>query len=192
MDTSRRSDQGADAVYHAIGKFFVAFSHLHSTAELLVVHLLASEDPRRSWAAVSGSTTQPIVETFFSILYEVASDGWTKDDRVLVLSARRQIDALISERNRIAHDIWSLGGHPNRPLPDGSDAERIRYGRSPKRGAVVTATPVTVQELHELFDTTERLRAVLRALSLAALRNPHPKPMDLLCLDDANLINVVT
>jgi hypothetical protein len=191
LKKSQSNIEGADAVYHAIGRFFVAFSHLHSTAELLVVHLLASDDPRRAWAAISGSTTQPIAETFFSILCEVAADEWTREDHALVLHARKQIDGLISERNRIAHDIWSLGEHPNRPLPDGSHAERIRYGRSPKSGVVVTASPVTVLELHELFNKTERLRAVLRALSLTGLPNSHKKPTDLLCFEDENSVTVI-
>ena len=161
-----------DAVHCAIGRFVVAFSHFHSTTELMVVHLLCPSgkevDQKRAWAVISGNTTQPIVDSLFSLCHEIKRHDWSDADFQVLTSVRKAIQGLINERNRIAHDVWSLG-HPNRPLPEGSDAERVRFGRSPSKGAVVTDNPVTTEDLHVLTETADHLRGIVRHIGAMVL-----------------------
>lgn len=170
---------GVDVVYHAIGRFVVAFSYFHSTTELMVVHLLSptrtESDQKRAWAVISGGTTQPVVDALFALCREIKGDEWSEADFHVITSVRKDIQRLISERNRIAHDVWSLG-HPNRPLPEGSDAERVRFSSSPAKGTAVSGTPVTVADLNLLTEDADRLRAVVRQIGALALSSSVGTP----------------
>lgn len=147
------SEAERDVVYRAIGRFIVEFSYLQSTTELMVVHLLCpsgkEEDHRRAWAVISGRTAKPVADSFFSLLSEVKRNEWSDEDFRVVHAVRMQFDKLIAERNRIAHDVWSIG-HPNRPTPEEGQAERVRFSSSPRDGAMVCGHPVSVRDLDAL------------------------------------------
>lgn len=176
-NTSRLT--GIDRVYHALGRFVISFSHFQSTLELMVVHWLCPSgkkpDQQRAWAVISEQTIQSVSDSLFALCAEVKQGVWTKADFEIIRSIRKEINSLISKRNRIAHDIWSLG-HPNRPLPDNSDVERVRFGRTPAKGAVVTGTPVKIEDVETLIETTERLRAVVREVGLMGLSDVAEAP----------------
>ena len=180
------SESERDVVYRAIGRFIVEFSYLQSTTELMVAHLLCptrtSEHHRRAWAVISGQTAQPLADSFFSLLTEVKRNEWSDEDFRAVHAVRKQFDELISERNRIAHDVWSLG-HPNRPIPEEGDAERVRFLRSPRDGAVVRGHPVTIGHLEALSAKAERVRSHIRDLGSLAMPGTTTTPSDRLAVE---------
>jgi hypothetical protein len=158
-----------DHIYRAIGRFMVEFSQLqHMIEYMTVISVTQDEDKEswaRAWAVLSGRTAQPVVNAFFSLCVEIKQDEWSSDDFALLKSVRKEIQHIIEERNRIAHDVWSLG-HPNYPVPEGSDALRFKYSVSTRQGALRAATPITVAELDELSDDANRLRVIISYIGL--------------------------
>lgn len=184
---------GVDVVYYEIGRFIVSFSHLQSITELMIVHWLApdgeSDSHQRVWAVISGQTMQVIADSFFSLCNQIKSSEWSKEDFFVIRCVKKEIDALISERNRIAHDVWSLG-HPNRPLPENSDAERVRFGRSPNKGATMDRHPVTVSDLEALTATANRLRNVITHMGAMGLSASVGSPTEQLEIYEKNKVRV--
>jgi hypothetical protein len=172
---------GVDAVYYEIGRFIVAFSHLQSTTELMIVYWLApggkSNAHQRIWAVMSGQTMQFVADSFFSLCNQIKGSEWSKDDLFVIRCTRKEINSLISERNRIVNDVWSLG-NTNRPLPANSDAERVRFGRSPNRGATMEGYPVTVSDLDTLTTTADRLRDVVNRIGAIGISGTVGKPSE--------------
>jgi len=187
-----RSDN-VDEIYRAIGKFVVEFSHLHNMIELMIVHLLSpsgnSEMHQRAWAVISGQTTRPAMSNLFSLLIEIKSDEWTSDDMGVLNAVRKEIIEIIEERNRIAHDVWSLG-HPNSPLPEDSDAQRFRYKASPRKGAMTSSEPVTVRDINQLTDKINRLDQVIRRIGAIGLSQTPRSPTDEFIVDDDKKVSV--
>lgn len=180
------SEAERDVVYRAIGRFIVELSHLQSTTELMVVHLLCpsgkEEDHKRAWAVIGGRTAQPVADSFFALLSEVKRDEWSDEDFRVVHAVRMQLDTLIAERNRNAHDVWSLG-HPNRPIPEEGQAERVRFLSSPRDGAVVRGHPVTVRDLDALSAKAERVRSHIRDLGWIAMPGTEATPSEQLVVE---------
>jgi len=158
-----------DNIYRAIGKFVVEFSQLQHMMEYMTVVALSQDGDRessdRAWAVVSGRTAQPVVDGFFSLCVQIYKNEWTEEDFALLKAARKEIQNLIEERNRLAHDVWSLG-HPNYPVPEGFDALRFKYGTSASKGALRSARPVTVSELDAMSNKLRRLNSFVRQVGL--------------------------
>lgn len=173
--------EGVDAIYHAIGRFVVAFSYFHNNVELMVVHLLSlsetEADRERGWAAVSGLSTRKIVGSLLALCKEMKRNDWSVQDFDVLSCVELEIEPLVEQRNRIAHDVWSFG-HPNRPLHDGSLAERVRFVRSQSKEAVVAGEPITVADLNLLIDQSDRLCAVVRHIGAMVLSPSVGSPVD--------------
>ena len=182
-----------DGIYRSIGKFVVEFSHLHSMIELMTVHLLSpsgkSEMQQRAWAVISGQTTRPAISNLFSLVIESKGDEWTSEDMGVLNAVRKEIIGIIEERNRIAHDIWSLG-HPNSPLPEGSDAQIFRYKASPRKGAITSSKPVTVQDIDQLSSDVNRLRKVIMRIGAIGISQSPHSPADVFILDDNKIVSI--
>lgn len=159
----------------------VEFSQLqHMTEFMTVIAVTQDEDKeswQRAWAVLSGRTAQPVVHSFFSLCVQLKQDEWTSEDFTLLKAARKEIQNIIEERNRVAHDVWSLG-HPNSPLPDESGALRYKYSISGRRGALRAATPITVAQLDELSDNANRLKIVVSYIGLLLRPVPATKNED--------------
>lgn len=147
----------------------VEFSQLQHMTEFMTVIAVTQDEDKdsqaRAWAVLSGRTAQPVVHSFFSLCVELKQDEWSSEDFALLKAARKEIQDIIEERNRIAHDVWSLG-HPNYPVPEESDALRFKYSISAPQGALRAATPITVSELDELSDNASRLRTIISYIGL--------------------------
>ena len=168
-----------DKVYQSIGKFIVEFSQLQHMMEFMTILALPSEEDQqswdRAWSVLSGRTAQLVSDGFFSLCYQIYKDKWTDVDFRLLNSTRKEVQDLIEHRNRIAHDVWSLG-HPNYPVPEGHDALRFKYSTSARKGALRSAQPVSILELNALSDNASRLNSVIRQVGLL-MRFPPGKPV---------------
>lgn len=168
-----------DKVYQSIGKFIVEFSQLQHMMEFMTVLALPREDDQqsvdRAWSVLSGRTARLVSDGFFSLCCQIYKDKWKDDDFRLLNSIRKEIQELIEHRNRIAHDVWSLG-HPNYPVPDEHDALRFKYSTSARKGALRSAQPVSILELNTLSDNASRLNSVIRQVGLL-IRFPPGKPV---------------
>lgn len=140
---------------------------------------LPSEDDHqswdRAWSVLSGRTAQLVSDGFFSLCHQIYKGKWTADDFNLLNMTRKEIQELIKHRNRIAHDVWSIG-HPNYPVPDGYDALRIKYSISARIGALRAEQPVSILELNTLSDNSKRLNSVIRQVGIL-MRYPPGKPI---------------
>ena len=168
-----------DKVYESIGKFIVEFSQLQHMMEFMTVLALPSEDDQeswdRAWSVLSGRTAQLVLDAFFSLCCQIYKDKWTGDEFRMLNLTRKEIQQLIEHRNRIAHDVWSLG-HPNYPVPEGHDALRFKYSTSARKGALRSAQPVSVLELNTLSENARRLNSVIRQIGML-MRFPPGKPV---------------
>jgi hypothetical protein len=162
----------SEELYSAIGKFVVAFSSFHSYAELMVSHLLVPYGDKPTFTKVqtvlNGLTTKPVVDAFFGLFSGLDSTSWSQVDQNIVTWTRKAADEIIEKRNRIAHDVWSLG-HPNSPLPPDADAFRIVTKRSTKTGLKQEKQSVTVSELQLLRERTILVRDCLSLLTICGL-----------------------
>ncbi len=168
-------------LYAAIGEFIVKFSHLNSMFEFLTASIIAKNGDksshRRASAAVVGLTAQPLVDSFFSVLTEARDIPWSQTDKEILKEFRKELNPLIAERNRIAHDVWSLG-HPNRPRPSDDAWERIRFSKSATSGYLSSATPISADQLNRLSEKAVRLNSVIRTLALAGITGDSHAPSE--------------
>lgn len=168
-----------EELFSAIGEFFVAFSGLIAILEHLTAALIARDGDdgayRRARIAVSGLTAQPLSDSFFAIMQEFESEDWSDTDRAILQQARREMDALIHQRNRVAHDIWHLG-HPNLPRPDSESWHKIRTTRSQRSGLSVQFDVVTIESIRKLIDQARRIGANIRLLALAGIAGNGHRP----------------
>ncbi|REL39150.1 hypothetical protein DYD21_04115 [Rhodohalobacter sp. SW132] len=183
-----------EGVYNAIGHFVVEFSHLHSMMELMSVNMISnpgsSSSRNKAWILVSDQTTYPVMSKLFSLLMEEKIDVWSSEDKNVINSIRKEIIKLIEERNRISHDIWSLG-HPNTPISDEADALRFRNTSSPKKGISKNRTPITITTIKELIQDCIRLREIIVKLGLYSLDDSNIKsPSQEFELNDDQLVQV--
>lgn len=180
----------SESIFHAIGRFVVSFSTFHAYSELMLIHLLFHQGTKghleRAQTVLSGLTTQPIIDSFFALLSDLDQSRWSDSDHQIVKWTRKAANMIIKKRNRVAHDIWSLG-HPNLPLPKGIDAFRVVTKKSTSKGLLQVKEPVTGEELGSLTKKTELVREIISLLAICGLDSTK-KPSDFLELDDQNCV----
>lgn len=130
---------------------------------------------KRARIAVSNLTAQPLANAFFSLLKEFETHNWTTNDKSLVKNARVEMDTLIAQRNRFAHDIWHLG-HPNLPQPSPDTWHRIRTIGTPKHGLLTEFEEITIDQIRNLIHDAKRIDTNIRQLSLAGIASDDYRP----------------
>lgn len=168
-----------DQLFLAIGEFFVTFSHLISITEFLTATLISkggdNDAYKRARIAVSNFTAQPLSNAFFALIKEFESQSWTDNDQAIVKRARKELDSLIAQRNRFAHDTWHLG-HPNLPRPTPDSWHRIRTLGTQSAGLLVEFGTVTTGQIKRLINETKRIDANIRQLALAGIAGDTSRP----------------
>ena len=187
--TSLSAQEATDEpLFHAIGEFVVRFSHLTSITEHLTATLIShggSQDAyKRARIAVSNLTAQPLANAFFAVLKEFETPTWTANDQAILKCARTELDSLIAERNRFAHDSWHLG-HPNLPRPSIDSWHRVRTTGTQTAGLRVDFDVIPLDFIRTLIGQTTRIDTVIRTLSLAGIAGDTSRPELLLELTNA-------
>lgn len=156
----------------ALGRFFASFSTFHSITELMVFHLLNPQGDKlalkRTRTVLAGLTTQPIVDSFFSLIADLNQDSWNETDKKLVKLVRIASNDIITTRNRFAHDTWTLG-HPNLPLPQGASAFRTETKKSTSRVLSQVNHLITIAEIERNVDRIELTRDCVSYLAICGL-----------------------
>jgi len=179
MNFTLEPEKPNQLLFLAIGEFFVKFSHLISITEHLTASLISKgggeDEYKRARIAVSNLTAQPLSNAFFAVLKEFETQNWTSKDQEILKRVRAEMDLLIKQRNRFAHDTWHLG-HPNLPRPDSSSWHRIRTVGTQTTGLLVEYKTVTVEQINNLIDQVKRIDANIRQLSLAGIAGDTYRP----------------
>jgi len=106
--TSAPEQTTNEQLFFAVGEFFVTFSHLISITEYLTAALISKDGEeeayKRARIAVSNLTAKPLSNAFFSVLKGFETQNWTANDHVILKRTRTEMDSLIAQRNRFAHE----------------------------------------------------------------------------------------
>lgn len=150
--------------YRALGRFVVAFSRLLYSLETSTIHLfgLGPDGERITLieAALAGRTASPIVSAFFSVFFKRWESHLPEEDMQVLKSLRKELDAIVQERNRIMHDAWmstTVGGDPG-PHP----LTRIRT-RTHGRGIEFESVSYDPGTLDDLAEDADRLSRIVNA-----------------------------
>lgn len=177
--TSEPENTTNEQLFLAIGEFFVTFSHLISITEYLTAALISKDGDekayRRARIAVSNLTAKPLSNAFFSVINEFETQKWTANDHAILKRSRTEMESLVEQRNRFAHDTWHLG-HPNLPRPSADSWHRIRTIGTPSAGLRTDFEVVTVEFIRSLIEQTKRVDANIRQLSLAGIAGDTHRP----------------
>ena len=161
-------------------------SQLVSILEYLTASLIAvggdEDSARRARIAVSGLTAQPLSNAFFSVVAEFETSDWSENDREIIKKCRKEIDLLISRRNRSLHDVWHLG-HPNFPRPSLVSWNRTRTLGTPNKGYDVQHEEVSIESLNVLTKDSQNLLSIVSIISLVGIAGESHRPELLLRIE---------
>lgn len=150
-----------DDTLKSLGGFVVAFSRLLFALESSTAYLISPAPA--NWVlirtALSDRTAAPIVASFFSVFSQRWHGSVTPEDKKILKCLRREIDEVVTERNRLMHDAWmskTVGGDPG-PHPLG----RIRL-RAHRNGADWESVDYLPSVLDRLTTDAERLSTAIR------------------------------
>ena len=177
--TSAPTQVTDEQLFLVVGEFFVTFSHLMSITECVTAALISKggeeEAFKRARIALSHLTAKPLSNAFFSVLKEFETQNWTATDHAILKRARTEMDSLIEQRNRFAHDTWHLG-HPNLARPSADSWHTTRTIGTPSAGLRVDFAVQSVESIRSLIRQTKRVGANIRQLSLAGIAGDTCRP----------------
>lgn len=156
-----------DLLYHAIGRFAVAFEILIDKIRQCIVHGLLKNgltEPDLAQLLVANQTAaslRKLLGAMFANLYPKDEDGRRK-----VLRLLKRIEKLTSERNLVLHGTWDIGD------PFWTDDYGIAEGRnvkaSEKEGIKTEWMEFSPNDFHELTDEAEALAELVTTLLVCA------------------------
>jgi hypothetical protein len=154
---------GAEAMYRALGHFFVEFSQLlHAMESTTAFYLAGGRHPRFVQAVLSGREAKPIIDGYFALCIEVGNEHWSDDDRQSMRAFRKEIVSLMEDRNRFAHETWFVGWTQTTSDGSSSPAPDEKYRTVPRKSGVEYEwLPVTVKELDQRAADADRLRRLV-------------------------------
>lgn len=163
-------------VFQAIGEFMVAFSQLHHALHMNICSALSQGGPsdafRIAFTALGERGTQDTLNSFFALCHETKQSIWKREDFEILSSLRGEIQLIIEERNRLAHDLWTVG-YPYQDPPEGFQAVRVRNHSSPKRGYIFSSKPFQVEDLHRKVEAIRRIIPIISFIGAGvACREP--------------------
>jgi hypothetical protein len=177
MKTEKQS-QLDEETFKEIGRFVVKFSGLLQALEESTIRLFGFGPDGRRYVLIKASltdrTANPIASSFFSVYFERWGDDLSDGDKKLLKHLRKEIEALIKERNRLMHDVWlgkTVGGESG---PHELARHRLRAHGS---GAEFETVDYSPQRLNELATTASRLSSVVYSTSWYS--NPNQKQPEL-------------
>ena len=155
----------------ALGDFVLAFSQLCGSLEHVALYLICRSGSQdlyeRTATSISELTARPLSNIVFSLIAKAEPDRWSSDDLVIITKYRKELDALIEERNRIVHDVWASAS-----VHSQEETEKIwkRYRRrlSPKAGANVQYSSVTLSDLELQSKRARRLFVLIQNIAVTS------------------------
>ena len=170
--TNSSADLKSQELPLALGNFVMAFSRLCGILEYTAQLLMCRSGPEdlfeRVATPISGLTAQPLANIVFSLIAQARLGRWTNEDLSLLKECRKELNNLIEERNRIAHDVWAS-------IPEEStDGVEDRWGRyrrrlSPTSGAHIARSLITIAEIEMQSRHADRLMLVIQTIAVAAI-----------------------
>jgi hypothetical protein len=156
-----RDESGSDVdqIYRAIGRFVVEFSHIVLMLENFAGIKLGIPPGRRRDGP---DAPQRAVSRYFEMISQVPADP---EERVLLRKLRSELDALIHERDRLAHDAWSINE---------SEARRDRY-RAGESLEPFESSIVSARDLQQLVEDATRLVGLVGAFWFCITTRDQPK-----------------
>lgn len=177
----------------ALGNFVMAFSRLCGILEYTALLLMCKSGPEdlfeRAAIPISGLTAQPLANIVFSLITQARLGRWTEEDLGLMKECRKELNSLIEERNRIAHDVWAS-------IPEEStDGVEVRWGRyrrrlSPTSGAHIARSLITIAEIEIQSQHAERLMLVIQTLAVTAIGDLETALSKVVKISDSGWITV--
>ena len=159
-------------LHELIGKFIAAFSRLHGILEYVALLLICRDGPielyERASISIAGLTTQPLSNIVFSLITQSRGESWSPEDKALVKQCRKEIDLLIAERNRVAHDVWASipQEEPNEAGPPWIRSRRLA---SPLKGQLLSAAEINASYLSDQSIHVDRLMYAVQILAITAI-----------------------
>lgn len=155
----------------ALGDFILAFSQLCGILEYVALYLICRSGPQtlydRTSASISELTAKPLSNIVFSLIVQAGPERWSADDLAIIKTYRKELDALIEERNRIVHDVWaSASVEPNEEMEELWKRRRRRL--SPKTGVYMQYTSVTVSDLEIQSKRARELFVVIQNIAVTS------------------------
>jgi hypothetical protein len=122
-----RFTQQTEEIYREIGRFVVEFSQLVRTMDQHATMTLGPPPGDRARAKAGPDEAERTLARYRQALNSQFRTGTkTAEDREALGQLQRDLEALIDERNRVAHDAWFVGWG-NQDTTDWGEAERWRY-----------------------------------------------------------------
>lgn len=155
----------------------VEFSRLLHSLETSTSHLICPQ-PNGTMilirAALADRTASPIISSFFSVFYKKWEGFITEKDKKILKTLRKELDEIVTTRNRLMHDVWLYNFGQDSSELDGLSLQRLRaHGE----GANFLTEKYSSTRIDELTSNANRLSNIIN--SIVWYHPPEPNVLDL-------------